>query len=475
MIRRREISSRELLEHYLERIERLNPALNAVVTLDPDGARKRADAADDALVRGGPVGPLHGLPLTVKDTLETAGIRTTAGFPPLRDHVPETSAPSVERLLRGGAILFGKTNTPPLAGDAQTANPIFGRTNNPWDVTRSPGGSSGGAAAALAAGLTGLELGSDIGGSIRMPAHACGVYGHKPTHGLVPLRGHIPGPPGTRAETDLGTVGPLARGAEDLDLALGLIAGPLEERAGAWQLSLPEPRRIALRGYRVAAWLEEPGHPVQRGIARRLEAVVRALREAGVRVDEGARPDFGLSEVLETYQRLVWPVLLSGYPKHVFEGLVERVSGLPVEGDDDEARMLRFGTARHRDWLEANETRERLRALMGELFRTYDVLLCPAAAVPAIPHDPSEPIFRRTISVDGVERPYLATSWAWIALASVALLPATVAPIGTVESGLPAGIQIVGPYLEDRTPIDFARRLAEIVGGFAPPPLVEFA
>src|SRR6266849_1336134 len=248
-LRRREIGCQELLDRYLERVARLNPALNAIVTLDAERARAAAERADRELASG----PLHGLPMTVKDTFETAGLRTTAGAPVLADYVPASDASAVARLRAAGALIFGKTNTPTFAADAQTYNPVFGTTNNPWDRARSPGGSSGGSAVAMAAGLSALELGSDIGGSIRNPAHYCGVYGHKPTHGIVPGRGHIPGPPGTLAEVDIGVVGPLARSADDLDLALSVLAGPAEDRGRAWLLELPPPRRGSLREYHVAA------------------------------------------------------------------------------------------------------------------------------------------------------------------------------------------------------------------------------
>ncbi len=198
-IRRRELSSRELLDHYLSRVERLNPALNAVVTLDPDGARRAADVADAAVARGEVVGPLHGVPMTIKDTYETAGMRTTCGVAAW-DHVPDIDAEAVRRLREAGAVIFGKTNAPSFAADWQTYNPIFGATNNPWDTTRTTGGSSGGAAAALAAGLTALELGSDIAGSIRLPSNWCGVCGHKTSWGIVPHRGHLPPPPGALAD-----------------------------------------------------------------------------------------------------------------------------------------------------------------------------------------------------------------------------------------------------------------------------------
>src|SRR5262245_13744047 len=261
-LRAGELGSRELLEQHISRVERLNPRLNAVVAFDFERARRRADEADAARKRGTLLGPLHGLPMTIKDSLETEGLCTTCGVPELSKHVPARDAAPVARLRAAGAVVFGKTNTPTWTMDVQTYNPVYGATNNPWDTTRSPGGSSGGAAAAVAAGLTTLEMGSDIGGSIRNPAHYCGVYGHKPSWGIVPDRGHLPPPPGTLADTDIGVFGPIGRSADDLALLLEVIAGPAEDQAVGWRLALPPPRRGALGDYRVAAWLDDPACPV---------------------------------------------------------------------------------------------------------------------------------------------------------------------------------------------------------------------
>ncbi len=466
LLRRRECSARELLDHHLARIAARNPALNAVVTLDVERARARADAADAALARGESWGPLHGVPMTVKETFETEGLRTTAGFEPFTDHVPAADAVAVARLKAAGAVVFGKTNTPVLAGDWQSYNPLFGVTHNPWDVSRTPGGSSGGSAAALAAGLTPLELGSDIAGSIRVPAHWCGVYGHKPTHGIIPQRGHIPGPPGTLGEADLATMGPMARSAADLDLALSVLAGPRRDRATAWHLALPAPRHETLRGYRVAAWLDDAAYPVDAEVAARLEAAVAALERAGVRVDRTPPDGIDLADVVRTYVELLWPLMVAGVPEELFDGLVAAAAG---GGTDPFTVLARTSTLRHRDWLRANERRERLCARLATCFEQYDVLLMPTNQIPALAHDHSEPMPARSIRVNGAERPYFDLL-AWIALATTTLHPATTAPVGRTRGGLPVGIQIVGPYLEDRTPIAFAGHLAGVVGGFVAPP-----
>jgi amidase len=467
-LRAGELGSRELLEHYAGRVERLNPRVNAIVSLDLERARRRADEADAARARGILFGPLHGLPMTIKDSLETAGLRTTCGVPELADHVPTSDAPAVARLRAAGAVVFGKTNAPTWAMDVQTYNPLFGTTNNPWDTTRAPGGSSGGAAAALAAGLTGLEMGSDIGGSIRNPAHYCGVYGHKPSYGIVPARGHLPPPPGMLADPDIGVIGPLGRSAEDVALALEVVAGPDDDQAVGWRLALPPPRRGTLREYRVAAWLDDPGAPVDDAVRARLEAVVEALAKAGVRVDVRARP-VELAEAYRDYLRLLLPVTTAGAPDSVIAGLAEQASQLAPDDDGLPARLARFATQRHRDWLAAHEKRQQYRARWAAFFREHDVLLCPASPVTAIPHDHEGDVFTRTMQVNGRTRPY-ADQVAWAGIIGMAYLPATVAPAGRTPAGLPVGVQIVGPYLEDRTTLDFARRLAEVAGGFEPPP-----
>jgi amidase len=387
-IRRREFLSRGLLEDYLARVARLNAPLNAVVTLDADGARLAADAADAALARGEAIGPLHGVPMTIKDTYETAGMRTTCGLEAW-DHVPEHDAEAVRRLRRAGAVIFGKTNTPTLAGDWQTFNPIFGTTNNPWDTTRTTGGSSGGSAAALAAGMTALELGSDIAGSIRVPSNWCGTCGHKPSWGVVPQRGHLPPAPGALADTDLGVMGPMARDVADLELALDILAGPSGHAAAAWRLELPAPRGTTLRDLRLAAWLDDPAYPVESDVLAVLESAVHVLRKAGAQIAD-SRPPVPLPDVVRTYQQLLYPVILAAIPQGRFDSLAALAASLPVEDERPLAHTARFTTLRHRDWLSANERREQLRARMAECFRDIDALLMPVAVVPAIPHDHSE-------------------------------------------------------------------------------------
>jgi amidase len=468
-IRAREISAVEALEACLERLAEVNEPINAVIALDEEGARAAATAADASLARGEALGPLHGMPMTIKDSYETKGLVTACGAPALAGHVPATDADAVARLRGAGAVVFGKTNSPLMAGDVQTYNDVYGTTNNPWDNSRTSGGSSGGAAAALASGITPLELGSDIGGSIRTPAGYCGVYGHKASWGVVPLRGHIPGPPGSLVTPDLGVGGPLARSAEDLDLALDVLAAPGTWDAAAWRLQLPAARASALSDFRVAAWLDDPAYDVDDAVRERLEALVETLRAAGVRVDTEARPGFTLEDSVDAYLPLLGAVIGSGIPQETYDGLAALARDADPADESPMTLFARIFTISARAQIAKNEKRQQQRARWARFFGDYDVLLAPITPVPAIPHDHSEPMALRTIAVNGQERPYLDL-FSWISLATGALLPATAAPAGRTPSGLPVGVQIIGPYLEDRTTIAFARALATVAGGFTPPP-----
>ncbi|MCK8516073.1 amidase [Methylonatrum kenyense] len=460
-------SSRELVQQLLARIEERNPALNAVVTLDAERAFARAGAADADRARGRRWGALHGLPITIKDTFATAGLRTTAGSPDYADYMPAEDAVAVARLRAAGAIVLGKTNTAELAGDLQCDNPLFGRTNNPWDMERTSGGSSGGSAAALAAALTPLELGSDIGGSIRLPAHFCGVCGHKPTHGLVPMRGHIPGPPGTLARTDLAVAGPMARSVEDLALALELLAGPDEPECRAWSLTLPQPEARRAGDWRIAVWSEQAGFPLAAGVREGLDRVVSSLLEAGARVDSAARP---ASVDLSAAHELFYSLLAAAMSGGLTQAEIREGRQLPGSGadDSDRVRFYRSAAMSHRRWQRLHEQRLQLAARWQAFFDEWDVLLCPVAPVPAFAHDLDRPPLDRLVSVAGVERPYSDLSL-WCGLAGLPYLPATVVPAGQDGNGLPVGIQVVGPRFGDRLTLAAAALVEEVCGGFAAP------
>ncbi|MGQ0586986.1 MAG: amidase [Gammaproteobacteria bacterium] len=469
-LRERRLSAVELLDRYRARCERLNPALNAIIATNFDAARERARQADAASARGESWGPLHGLPMTIKDTIEVAGMPTVCGAPALRNHRPAVSAPAAQRLVDAGAIVFGKTNVPPFAGDVQTFNPVFGTTRNPWNPERTPGGSSGGAAAALAAGLTPLELGSDLAGSIRTPAHFCGVYGHKPSLGLVPSRGHIPGPPGTMAEADLAVIGPMARSADDLALALRVTAGPLAPASTGWRVELPAPRHAKLSDYRVLAWLDDPACPVDPSVRAVLEQALDKLRAAGVKVSTD-KPPFSLAELHELYFKLLCGLIGVGLPDKMYKRAraVGRIAAMLGRDLPDTMGGFFHGVAiSHRDWLMADEQRVRVRLAFEQLFASHDLLLMPVNRIAAPPHIQKGSPYQRKITVNGRAEPY-GTQFSWIGPATLAGLPATAAPVGFTADGLPVGIQIVGAHLHDLSTIDFARLMAPVTGGFRAP------
>jgi amidase len=399
-------------------------------------------------------GPLHGVPLTVKDALETAGLRTTSGAPELVDHVPARDATVVERLRAAGAVVFGKTNLPAWADDLQTDNPVFGATANPWNAARSPGGSSGCAAAAVAAGLTSAELGSDIGGSIRQPAANCGVFGLKPTWGIVPTRGHIPGRPGALADIDVAAVGPIARAADDLELLLDVIAGPDEWRSGAWRLELP-----AARVGRIGLWFDDEQYPLDEHVRAVLDATAAELGA------EPVRPPLRLEDALRLYYRLVAPELSRGTEPETVERWREDAArrDAPPHVHSSEA-WEHWGVVLQRDWLEANEERVRLQARWAEACADYDVILMPVTPVAAMPHQAAETDAREVV-VNGMPQPWRVVS-AWLWVVGLLHLPAASAPVGLTPDGLPVGIQLVGRYGGDRTVIEAARR----IGRFEPPP-----
>jgi amidase len=467
-LRAREVSAVELLDHFVSRVERLNSGVNAVVATNLEAARARAAEADAALARGAE-GALLGLPMTVKDTFEVVGMATTSGAPELAKHVPARNADAVERLAAAGATIFGKTNTPLYAGDFQTWNEVYGTTRNPWDPTRVPGGSSGGSAAAVAAGFTPLELGSDIGGSIRNPSHCCGTYGHKASYGLVPLRGHIPPGPGALAPVDLGVAGPIARSAEDLDLGLAVLAGAGAEAAHAWHAVLPKPRCERLAEFRVGVWLEEPAGPaLAREVGDLLSAAADRIAGAGARVDSAARPAIDPAQSNHLYLRLLYAALAVSFPAEAIAGLERSLAALPAEGATREADLVRGAVGPHYAWLRDDEARWQLRAQWQELFEQIDVLLCPILPVPAFQHD-HRPMPGRILDVDGQSVSNFDLLF-WPGIVTVAGLPATAVPIGRTRAGLPVGMQIVAPYLADRTAIAFAREIADVVGGFVAPP-----
>jgi amidase len=466
-IRDKKIGCLELLNTYLARVERHNKNLNAIVQLDVPGAQMRAATADDSLARGERLGPLHGVPITINESIDVAGFASTWGVSDLKDNRPAGNAVAVEALMQAGAIVFGKTNVPRYALGWQTFNDLYGTTNNPWDISRSPGGASGGPAAALAAGLTGLDIGSDADGSMRNPAHYCGIYAHKPTFGVISLAGQSL--PGFGPAGDIAVVGPMARSAEDLALAFRLMANPSAADAIAWRLTLPPPRKTKLSDLKIAVMLKDETCDVDQEVQARLQALADFLSSQGAEVSMQARPEIDTGATRNLFLKLAYAATSGSTPESTWKRVSRRALFLRKRNDSDFACMVRGLTLRHRDWIRLDAMRSHLRAAWSEFFREHDLMLCPAAASAATPHNHSGRWDGdRTIDVNGA-RAAATDQTFWAGLASVAYLPATMAPAGFTASGLPVGVQIIGPQYGDNTCLTFARLLEQEFQAFVPP------
>ena len=463
-IKSKRISSVELTELAFRRIDRYNEKLNAVILQFREASLARARAADQALAKKEWWGPFHGVPITVKESYGMEGAPTTAGVPQYKDFRPKRNAVAVDRILNAGAIIVGKTNVPVMLADLQSYNPIYGTSNNPWDVSRTPGGSTGGGAAALAAGLGHLTLGSDIGGSIRTPSHFCGVYGHKPTLELVSTIGHVPPfvDPAPEKFVDLSVCGPMARSAADLRTALEAIGGPAGVESKAYRWSMPAPRQTKLRDFRVGCVLDDPVCRVGSDVRTVLDNAVSKIEKAGARVDRGWPSGVNFAEQLDTYTFLLNAVMGPRLPEAVQESMRAAYRSNPK--DPAAAALIEP----HARWSAETAKRLAARAAWESYFKDHDVFLMPVAFVPAFPHDHSDPMDQRKLSTPEGVRPYLDIT-KWISIATLTGCPATAAPIGRTAAGLPVGLQIMGPYLEDATTIEFARVIADVVGGFEAP------
>ncbi len=465
-IRRGEISSLELTELMFKRIDSINPRINAVVTQMREEALARAKEADSARAKGRFFGPLHGVPITIKDAFDVKGVRTTFGNPAFKDHIPTRDSAVVERLRRAGAVLLGMTNVPFMLSDYQSYNDIFGQTNNPWDLSRSPGGSTGGGAAALAAGIGYLTPGSDIGGSIRGPAHFCGVCGHKPTLNLVSLRGHMQLSPDDFSEPNyLAVAGPLARYAKDLKLALEILGGPDDDEAVAYSWKLPPPRRQRLKDYRMGYMLDEKLCPLSSDVRTVLADAVAALSKAGAILTEGWPP--GVNPVAEdrNYEFLLSSFFADEMPD---EKLAELRARADKQDGSWEALTALAQAGPHKNFIAARSQQMRARATWQDYFHTHDAFLLPTSFVPAFKHDHRPSWKDRVLVTPEGPRPY-NDLWFWISFATHTGHPAAVVPVGLTDEGLPVGMQIIGPYLEDATPIDVAIKIEEVLGGFRRP------
>ncbi|WP_328616928.1 amidase [Amycolatopsis sp. NBC_00355] len=463
------VTSAELTDEAIARIERDDEVVNAICVPDFDRARAAARRADQALARGEDR-PLLGVPVTVKESYNIAGLPTTWGMPAHRDYVPAEDAVQVSRLKAAGAVVLGKTNVPLGLQDIQSFNDIYGTTTNPWEPARTSGGSSGGSAAALACGFGALSLGSDIAGSLRTPAHFCGVYAHKPTLGLAPARGMVPpAEPALPVELDLAVVGPMARTARDLTLLLDVMAGPDPLTHGvAHRVALPPARHERLGDFRVLVLDEHPLLPTGSAVRAGVHRVAAALADGGARVERHSPLLPGLTEAATLYMQLLVSGSVARFPVDSLEQLRIRVAGLSADDRSLDAERLRAMVFSHRDWLEANYRREIHRHGWRRLFAEFDAVVCPITPTPAFPHDHHPDPLERRIAIDGVEYPYF-DQLVWAGLATMPGLPATAIPAGRSPEGLPVGVQLIGPLFEDRTPLRLAELLERKIGGFEAP------
>lgn len=462
-IRERKISAEEATQHTFKRIASLNGKINAIVAYDEQAALESAKQADKEMAEGNIRGPLHGVPITIKDSFATAGLPTTSGYPPLKGYIPEYDAAIVRRLKQAGAILIGKTNVPPLLMDMQTDNDIYGRTNNPWNLERTTGGSSGGSAAAVAAGLSYLDIGSDIGGSLRVPTHFCGVLSLKPTEGAVPARGHMPGFEGTAdyaSSRHLACYGPIARSIEDLEVAFSIISGG-NGNAGLphGPQVLPPPLKDQPLHIR---WMEElPGYPTSRAIRDQLRRFVKILEQQGMHVEQVTAPPLDVRKTWETWGKIIDAELNSTMPT-LMRG-VAHLLNMPIYHQVPTATMLIQLT--FKNYMRVLTIREQLIRSFEQFMVDCDLFLCPVSCTTAFPHMAKsrmwgyKPFYTKPLYVDENPQNYWAATTFYTNLFNVTGSPVVTMPIGFDEQGLPIGIQCVGKRWRDRELLQGASKL----------------
>jgi amidase len=467
MLRDGKLTAPDLLEMCLEQYARHNGNLNAVVVARLAEARKAARAAHRRLRGGTPKGPFDGVPMTAKESFDWTGTPSTWGDPRFRDNIALRDAVAIERLTAAGAIIYGKTNVPLLLADWQSFNDIYGTTSNPWDLTRAPGGSSGGSAAALASGMSALEIGSDIGASIRNPAHYCGVFGHKPTWGIVPNRGQML--PGNTQGSDIAVAGPLARSARDLETMMKLLARSDGIEGRAIDIRLPPSPAKSLKDFRVAVMLTDSESEVDQPVQDKIAELARFLEPRVNRLSMTARPALSTHEAMDVYIMLLRSATSRRQTDADFAANLAKVNALPESADGYHAKMLRAYVLPHRRWLQVSERRHQMRLLWDKFFDDWDVMLCPAAASAAFPHDHEGDRHDRLITVNGKRVPTTDQLF-WAGYSGCFLLPSTVAPLGLTPQGLPTGVQIIARQYGDFTSIRFAQLLEREFASFAPPP-----
>jgi amidase len=466
LIKSGQMSALEAADFYIARIEAFDDAINAVVVRDFDRARTRAKMLDRGRKKLAKLPPLYGVPMTVKESYDIAGLPTTWGSESARHNVAAEDALAIKRLKTAGVVILGKTNVPVMLADWQSFNPVYGTTSNPFDLSRSPGGSSGGSAAALAAGFSALEAGSDIGASLRDPAHYCGIYAHKPTYGICSPRGHSLA--NNFAPADISCIGPMARSARDLATALGVMAGPDEIETG-WKLDLQKSHIKSPRGLRVAVMAEHQICPVEAEISSSLRELGKFLKKSGAKVDFAARPAFDAKAAYENYLVLLNAALSARMPDKVLDRMRQMLANASENDHSAAVLSARGNVIEHRLWLRANEARARMRAAWAEFFKEFDVLISPVGATAAVVHDHSGNMGERSIVVNG-KKLNVADQLFWAGYSCNFGLPSTAAPLGMTAEGLPYGMQIIGAPYADYTTIAVAGLLEKAWMGFLPPP-----
>jgi Asp-tRNA(Asn)/Glu-tRNA(Gln) amidotransferase A subunit family amidase len=453
---KKQVSPVAVVEAHLSQIDRLNPKLNAFVQVDADGAREQARAAEVAIQRGEALGPLHGVPVSIKSSIEVAGLRCEAGTRLRAGFVATQDAPLVSRLRQAGAIILGTTNTPELLMAWETDNALYGRTNSPWDLTRTPGGSSGGEAAAIASGCSACGVGSDGGGSIRVPAHFSGICGLKPTPGRIPCTGHFPGSVGPF--TFIGVVGPMARTIGDLKVLFEVMQGLDYGDPSTAPVSVRWPATEELKKTRIGYFEDEGRTPVTPETRAAVRTAADALRRAGFQV-EPFRPE-GLEQARQVWWKffgvaggmLLGP-MTKGRESDLSPMLRQFSSWVAAEPSHSGESLLEA-------WVQRDLIRNQVFAQM----RDYPVLLCPAAAIPAFRHG------ERSWQVEGREVKYL-DAWSYTEWFNLLGTPAAVVPVGKSPEGLPIGVQISARPWEEELVLSVAEVLEKAAGGFRPPPV----
>jgi amidase len=467
MLRARRISSRELLQECLLQHALHNPTINAVIYTSIDRAKKAATAADRRIAKGKSLSPFDGIPMTIKESFDWAGAPSTWGDPDLKNNVPHTNAVALQRMTDAGAVLYGKTNVPIHLADWQSFNAIYGTTHNPWDVTRTPGGSSGGAAAALATGMSALEVGSDIGSSIRNPAHYCGVFGHKPTYGVVPYRGHLM--PGSVSISDITVAGPLARSAKDLTAMMRILVGSEGIEARGQRLTLPKAAQTSLKDFRVAIKLSSSMSEVEQSYQNALVSLGQFLKKRARRISFEASPAFSDEEAYENFITLLRATSTKRMGEEEIEAAALKAKAFAANDKSYVAMMTRAFGLSHGAWLKANERRHQLRQVWDAFFDDWDVLLCPVAASAAWKHDQVGERHERLIPVNGKMVSTIDQRF-WAGYSGNFYLPSTVAPLDLSPEGLPVGVQIITREYGDYTSLRFAELLEQEWRGFMAPP-----